>query len=202
MTPMKRLPMLFITLAFLLILSACGGGSTNTGSSEPPTETDGATEVEDEKMDEGQENPPNGEEAEDNQDEGSSEDLLMATVEMLNTDGDAVGTAELTTESDGVGVALNLENLETGVHGIQFHDAGKCETPGFDSAGEPFAGGMQTIEVGDDGTAKDEFVVQDVSMKTDAENSLLKEGGTSLVVYAEEDAAERVACGIVTGETQ
>jgi Cu-Zn family superoxide dismutase len=198
---MKRGLLTFIALAFLLILSACGG-STNTGSSEPPTETDGATEMEDEKMDEGQEDPPNGEEAEDNQDEGSSEDLMMATVEMLNTDGDAIGTAELTTESDGVGVALNLENLESGVHGIQFHETGKCEGPGFDSAGGPFAGDMQKIKVGDDGTAKDKFVAKDVSMKTDDENSLLHEGGTALVIYAQEDDGERVACGIVTGETQ
>ncbi|MDN7242000.1 superoxide dismutase family protein [Planococcus sp. N028] len=199
---MKRWPLLFIALVFLLTLSACGGDTTNTSNSEPPTETDGATEAEDEKMDEGQEDPPNGEEAEDNQDEGSSEDLMMATVEMLNTDGDAAGTVALTTESDGVGLALNLENLESGVHGIQFHDAGKCEVPSFDSAGEPFAGGVQTFEVGDDGTAKDEFVVKGVSLKTDDENSLLKEGGTALLIYAEEDEGERIACGIVTGETQ
>ncbi|PSL34359.1 Cu-Zn family superoxide dismutase [Planomicrobium soli] len=199
---MKRWPMLSIALAFLLVLSACGNGSTNTGSSEPTTETDEATEVEDEKMDEGEENPPNGEEAEDNQDEGSSEDLLMATVEMLDTDGDAIGTAELTAESDGVGLALNLENLESGMHGIQFHDAGKYEVPDFESAGEPFAGTMQTIEVGNDGTSKDEFVVNDATMKTDEENSLLKPGGTALVVYAGDDASECIACGIVTGETQ
>lgn len=201
MTSMKRW-LILLALAFLLILSACGGDTTNTESSEPPTETDGATEVEDENMDEGQEAPPNGEEAEDNQDEGSSEDLMMATVELLNTDGDAIGTAELTSESDGVGVALDLENLEAGVHGIQFHETGKCEVPSFDSAGGPFAGDMPKIEVKDDGTAKDEFVAKDVSMKTDDENSLLKEGGTALVIYAQEDDGERVACGIVTGETQ
>jgi superoxide dismutase, Cu-Zn family len=199
---MKRWLMLFIALAFLLILTACGGDTTNTENSEPPTETDGATEVEDENLDEGEENPPEGEESEDNSDEGSSEDLLMATVEMLDTNGDAIGTAELTTESKGVGVALNLENLDPGVHGIQFHEAGKCETPGFDSAGGPYAGDLPTIEVGDDGTVKEELVAEDVTLGADEENSLLQEGGTALVIYAQEDDGERVACGVVTGETQ
>ncbi|MGI2327954.1 superoxide dismutase family protein [Planococcus sp. YIM B11945] len=196
---MKRWPLLFIALAFLLILSACGSNTTN---SDPPTETDGSTEVEDENVDEGSETPPVGEEAEDNSDEGSSEDLLMATVEMMDTDGDAIGTAELTTETDGVGIKLNLENLEAGVHGIQFHEAGKCETPDFESAGGPFAGDMPDIEVADDGTTKDEFVAADVTMKTDEDNSLLHPGGTALVIYAQEDDGERVACGVVTGETQ
>ena len=217
---MKRWLMLVLAVAFLLILTACGNDS-----SDPPTETDGATEVEDENVDEGEETPPAGEEAEDNTDEGSSEDLLFVTVELMNTDGDAIGTAELSDEDNGVGVMLEVNDLEPGPHGIHFHETGKCEAPDFETAGDhfnptnashgmdspdgPHAGDLPNIEAGEDGTASEEFVAENVTLKTGEENSLLKEGGTALVIHASEDdgvtdpsgeSGDRIACGVVTAE--
>lgn len=162
---------------------------------------DGATEVEDENVNEGGEDPPNGEEAEDNSDEGSSEDLMFVTVEMMDSDGNATGTAELSTEGNGVGVALQLENLESGGHSVEFRDAGKCEAPDFETTGEPFGGDIPDIEVGDDGKVDEEFVVEGVTMKTGEENSLLKEGGASLFVQGN-DNSESVACGVITANPQ
>ncbi|MDN7245001.1 superoxide dismutase family protein [Planococcus shenhongbingii] len=190
---MKRWLVLVLAIFLLLLLAACGNAE------DPPTETDGATEVEDENVNEGGEDPPNGEEAEDNSDEGSSEDLMFVTVEMMDSDGNAAGTAELSTESSGVGVTLNLEGLETGPHSVEFRDAGKCEAPDFETTGEPFGGDIPDIEAGDDGTVAEEFVVEGVTLKTGEENSLLKEGGASLFIQGT-DNSESVACGVITAQ--
>lgn len=192
---MKRWPVLILSILLILILAACGNNE------DPPTETDGATEVEDENVDEGNEDPPNGEEAEDNSDEGSSEDLMFATVEMMDSDGNATGTAELSAEDKGVNVVLQLENLESGGHSVEFRDAGKCEAPDFETTGEPFGGDIPDIEVGDDGKVNEEFMVEGVTMKTGQENSLLKEGGASLFVQGS-DNSESVACGVITANPQ
>lgn len=220
---MKRWYMLVFAVAFLLILAACGNDS-----SEPPTESDGATEeeTEDSETEGEEETPPPGEEAdEESGDEEASNEILMVTVEMMDSDGAAIGTADLTDEDDGVGIALNLEELEAGMHGIHFHEAGKCEGPDFETAGDhfnptdamhgmdnpdgPHAGDLPNLEVAEDGTASQEFVAENVTLKTGEENSLLKEGGTALVVHASEDdnqtdpsgeSGDRIACGVITTE--
>ena len=125
---MKRWLMLVLALAFLLFLTACG----NESAEDPPTESDGATEQEPE--DDGDDLQQLGDET----DEESSEEILMLTVEMMDSDGNAIGTAELSGEEAGVMVALEVEGLEEGMHGIHFHETGMCESPDFESAGGHF----------------------------------------------------------------
>lgn len=213
---MKRWLMLILALAFLLFLTACG----NESAEDPPTESDGVTEPELEE--DGDDLPQLGDET----DEESSEEILMLTVEMMDSDGNAIGTAELSEEDAGVMVALEVEGLEEGVHGIHFHETGMCEAPDFESAGGhfnptgamhgmdnpdgPHAGDLPNIEVSDDGTASQEFTAENVTLAIGEENSLLKEGGTALVIHAGEDdqmtdpsgdSGDRIACGVVTGES-
>lgn len=224
---MKRWLMLILAIAILLVLTACGGtDNTDTGTEEPPTETDGIPEEDTENIEgEGDETPPPGTEAEDNSGEGTSEEIVMLTVEFLDSDGNSIGTAELTEETNGVNVALDVQDLEAGTHGIHFHEEGQCEAPDFESAGGhfnptgashgldhpegPHAGDLPNIEVGEDGTATEEFLAENVTMKIGEENSLLKEGGTALVIHAGEDdgetqpsgdSGERIACGVITAE--
>ncbi len=215
---MKRWLMLILAMAFLLFLTACGNGS----SEDPPTETDGATEQEPE--DDGDDLPQLGDETDD--EEKSREEILMLTVEMMDSDGNAIGTAELSEEDAGIMVTLEVEGLEEGMHGIHFHETGMCEVPDFESAGGhfnptgamhgmdnpdgPHAGDLPNIEVSDDGTASQEFTAENVTLAIGEENSLLKEGGTALVIHAGEDdqmtdpsgdSGDRIACGVVTGES-
>lgn len=210
---MKRWFLLGLLLTFLVFLAACGNDTTD----EPPTESDGATETTNDDSTANQDTtesaPTNGGE------------IVMVTVELLNGDGNAIGTAELTDEEDGVSVALQIEDLEAGMHGIHFHQEGKCETPDFKSAGDhfnpensmhgidnpdgPHAGDLPNIEVGEDGTASQEFKAENVTLKIGEENSLFKEEGTALVIHAGEDdqitdpsgdSGDRVACGVITAE--
>lgn len=210
---MKRWFLLGLLLTFLVFLAACGNDTTD----EPPTESDGATETTNDDSTANQDTtesaPTNGGE------------IVMVTVELLNGDGNAIGTAELTDEEDGVSVALQIEDLEAGMHGIHFHQEGKCETPDFKSAGDhfnpensmhgidnpdgPHAGDLPNIEVGEDGTASQEFKAENVTLKIGEENSLFKEEGTALVIHAGKDdqitdpsgdSGDRVACGVITAE--
>lgn len=190
---MKRWFLLVFVLAFLFVLAACG----NT-EEDPPTEADGVTEVEDEEVDEDSEPAPEGEEAEDNSGEGSSEDLLFVTVETMNADGNANGTAELEAQDSAVGVMLNIADLEAGTYNAQFHDEGKCEAPEFETVGEPIGSILPELEASEDGTIEEELIAEGVTLKAGEENSLLQEGGTSLVIHDSEDAV--VACGVVTAE--
>lgn len=220
---MKRWLMLVLVLAFLLFLTACGNESTE----DPPTESDGAPAENTEDIEGEEESPPEGEEADEEEtEEGSSEEILMLTVEMMDSDGNAIGTAELSEEDAGVKVALEVEGLEEGMHGIHFHETGMCEGPDFETAGGhfnpadamhgmdnpdgPHAGDLPNIEASSDGTASQEFTAENVTLAIGEENSLLKEGGTALVIHAAEDdqttdpsgdSGDRIACGVVTGES-
>lgn len=193
---MKRWLILVLAILFLLFLTACGNDS-----SEPPTSSDGIAEEDTEKIEgEGDEIPPPGTEAEDNSGEGTSEEVVALTIEMLDSDGNANGTAELTEKDNAISIVLDMENLETGMHGVQFHENGQCEVPDFESAGEPLTEELPAVEAADDGTVSETLAAEGVTLKIGEENSLLQEGGTSLVVYAQEEDGERVACGVVTTE--
>lgn len=61
-------------------------------------------------------------------------------------------------------------------------------------------------EVGADGSVNEEFLAELVTLKKGEENSLLQEGGTSLVIHSDPDdgvsqpsgdSGDRIACGTV-----
>ncbi|RNF40277.1 superoxide dismutase family protein [Planococcus salinus] len=217
---MKRWLMFLLAIAILLVLTACGGGDTE----EPATETEGVPE-EQENVEGEEETPPVGEEAGEDEGGGESEEFMFLTIDMMDSDGNSIGTAELSDEDNGVTVALDVEGLEQGTHGIHFHETGQCEAPDFESAGGhfnptgashglnhpegPHAGDLPNIEVGEDGTVSEEITAENVTLKSGEDNSLVKEGGTALIIHAGEDdgetqpsgdSGERIACGVVTAE--
>src|SRR5690625_287546 len=141
---------------------------------------------------------------------------------MVNTDGANIGVATLTQEADGVNVAIDVSGLSKGTHGFHIHEKGMCEPPTFESAGEhfnptdmahgfdnpegPHAGDLPNLEVSEDGKVQESFVNEMVTLIKDHPNSLLSEGGTSLVIHAEPDdnisqpsgdSGARIACGVI-----
>lgn len=134
---------------------------------------------------------------------------------------ETVGTATLTPLVKGVKIALDVSKLPAGDHAIHVHEKGDCAGPKFDSAGGhfaptnkghgfdsaegPHAGDMANFHVGADGKAKVEIVNTAVTLAEGA-NSLLKAGGTALVVHEKADdyksqpagnAGGRIACGVI-----
>ncbi|MDQ1909162.1 superoxide dismutase family protein [Paenibacillus sp. GD4] len=143
-------------------------------------------------------------------------------VNMMNAKGQVIGKAELTETAAGVKVKVEASSLTPGKHGLHFHQVGKCEPPEFKTAGDhfnpagkkhgtenpagPHAGDLPNLEVGADGKAALEFTTTLVTLAKGKPNSLLKEGGTSLVIHEKEDdyktdpsgnSGARIACGVI-----
>lgn len=159
---------------------------------------------------------------------GTGDDAVKASAavgakrsaELIGTTGDKVGRVELTQMSKGVHIRVEASNLVPGKHGFHIHENGACETPDFISAGGHFnpgnkkhgfenpkgthAGDLPNLFIGTEGTVTAEMVAKNVTLEEGKPNSLLKAGGTSLVIHAGPDdyktdpagnSGSRAACG-------
>lgn len=151
-----------------------------------------------------------------------AKDLSIIHVDMLDTAGKKIGTASLEELDSGVKITITASNLSKGTHGFHIHEKGLCEPPGFESAGGhfnpehsthgfnnpggPHAGDLPNLEVGEDGSVTESFIAELVTLKKGESNSLLREGGTSLMIHADPDdnisqpagdSGARIACGVI-----
>ena len=143
-----------------------------------------------------------------------------ASAMMKDASGKDVGRVDFFAAGDGVLLRAKLTGLPAGEHAFHIHETGKCEAPGFESAGEHFnpmgashgylsgkkhhAGDMPNFD------ASGEDVVEvfngGVTLDGKGKNSLLKSGGTAVVVHSgvddyqsqpSGDAGDRIACGVI-----
>ena len=141
-------------------------------------------------------------------------------VPIVNYSGQQIGKAQLTQKADRVHIHLEAEKLPPGKHGFHIHQFGKCDPPDFKSAGEHFNptgvqhgfnnpkgfhdGDLPNLEVGADGKVIADMESAVVTLQPGKPNSLLKEGGTSLIIHEKADdyvtdpsgnSGGRIACG-------
>jgi Cu-Zn family superoxide dismutase len=115
-------------------------------------------------------------------------------------------------------ISVQAEGLSPGVHGIHLHEVGRCDGPGFQTAGghwNPHSrlhgrdnpqgahlGDLPNLDVGADGRGSAEFTI---------EGSLADADGTSLVIHAKPDdyktdpsgnSGDRIACAVLTRPEQ
>ncbi len=153
-----------------------------------------------------------------------------ATSRILNIKGVQVGTATFTQTPLGVKVSLEVQNLAKGEHMVHIHENGKCDAPEFKTSGNHFApkddnehdhmqmmhnkheeskhkpaGDLPSIIVQQDGKGTLTALLSELSLGL-GKNSLLKEGGTSILIHAgangkstipNVDYKTRIACGII-----
>ena len=150
-----------------------------------------------------------------------AKNLWIAEADMMNVHGEKVGTAKFTQAQRGVVMELVISGLEPGEYGIHFHEFGKCDGPSFTSAGNHFnpddkehglknekgshAGDLPNLKITTKKDNKVELSSDRVSLEG-GKNSLLRDGGTTVVIHAEKDdqqsnpsgkSGARIVCGVI-----
>ncbi len=144
-----------------------------------------------------------------------------AHARMIDGRNRTVGTALLEEGSSGVRITLDLHELPPGEHAFHIHENGACHVPSFDTAGAhfnphgrkhglrnpegPHAGDLPNLVIRADGRFRGVVEAPRVTLGPGI-HSLLKRGGTCLVIHAKPDdgvsdpagnAGERLACGVI-----
>lgn len=144
-----------------------------------------------------------------------------ATAVMHDAAGRTLGTLTLVDGSQGIIVSGRLTGLAPGEHGFHLHAVGKCDPPGFTTAGGhwnptnrehgtmnpngPHYGDLPTITVGGDSAVTIMATSPGGSLR--GANALLDADGAAVVIHAVADdnktnpagnAGARIACGVVT----
>ena len=140
-----------------------------------------------------------------------------ASAEMMNANGESVGSVMLRSTPQGTLLHAMLENLPAGAHAFHVHAVGVCEPPftsagghfnpgeakhGIDNAEGMHAGDMPNIHVPDSGVL--EIEVLNTLLKLDA--TLFDADGAAIVIHDGPDdyvtdpagaAGPRIACGVI-----
>ena len=144
-------------------------------------------------------------------------------VNLANNQGQPMGTAVLKQKKDGVQLKVSLINTPFGEHGVHIHQNAVCEGPDFKSAGGHFnpdgkQHGFQNpmghhlgdtpsnLSVGEDHSGSATWTLTGVTLQPGTPNSLLSNGGTSIIVHEKADdmktdpsgaSGNRIGCGVV-----
>ncbi len=145
---------------------------------------------------------------------------------LLDANGRQVGSVEITPGTSATRLVVQSTGLPAGVHGMHVHETGRCDAPGFTTAGGhfnptmrqhgmqnpqgPHLGDLPNLTVAANGTARAETTIAATVMGGTA--NLGKPGGTALVVHATADdmrtdpsgnSGARIACAVLsTGANQ
>lgn len=151
-----------------------------------------------------------------------------AVASIVDSSGQQVGHAEFSAQSGGVMMTLRMSNIDSGSHALHVHANGDCGGADFKAAGGHFnptheghglgdeavdgshMGDMTNVVADARGEVRSTRFLPDVTLDPNApqgSRSLLREGGTAIVVHEEPDdyrtnpagaAGTRIACGVVS----
>lgn len=142
----------------------------------------------------------------------------VAEARLTFADGSPAGIATLVSDANGLRIEMNATGMTPGAHGFHLHTTGKCEGPGFTSAGGHLnpgnrkhgnmaAGGahlgdLPNLQIGSSGSGS---AIETVPGGRTALGAIFDADGTAVIVHANPDdyrtdptgnAGDRVACGV------
>ncbi|TVR95478.1 MAG: superoxide dismutase family protein [Rhodospirillales bacterium] len=141
-----------------------------------------------------------------------------AEAQMIDRDGNSVGTVTLRQTHHGTLLHARLHGLAPGVRGFHIHETGVCEPPDFTSADGHYnptgdkhgflaeegmhAGDLPNIHIPESG----ELEIEVLAHMVDLDDNLFDEDGSSIVIHEDPDdyetdpagdAGPRIACGVI-----
>jgi Cu-Zn family superoxide dismutase len=144
-------------------------------------------------------------------------DAVVATANLLDSNGAAIGTVRMFSEPTGIMLRINASGIPAGQHGVHLHSVGKCEAPKFTSAGPHWnptekkhghrnpagyhMGDLGNLGVGADGKLVVALLVPEATL-----DGIRDADGTALVLHAKADdevtdpsgnSGDRIACAVL-----
>lgn len=153
-------------------------------------------------------------------DRAETPSVESAQAELRDSGGRLVAHATANRAGPGVRVALEVSGLAPGSYGVHLHEIGRCDPPGFTSAGGhwnptgrqhgglnpqgPHKGDLPNLAVGTNGRGTLAFTVPDAAFARGS-GALLDDDGAAVVIHAGPDdyrsdpsgnSGARIACGV------
>lgn len=151
--------------------------------------------------------------------QAATSSTVLATAPLATADGHSAGRADLVASGDQILLHLTASGLPAGAHGAHLHTTGRCEAPGFTTAGGhlnpaghqhgtenpagPHLGDLPNLIVKNDGTG--ELTVPVSVARADFDARVFDTDGTAIVIHAGPDdyktdpsgnSGGRIACGV------
>ena len=149
---------------------------------------------------------------------GTGEPTGGPTFALVNSAGQSIGSVRMWETPGGVTFRLGAAGLPHGIHGIHVHSVGRCDPPGFATAGAhwnpagtkhgfnnpagPHRGDLPNVTVAANGVLQEAVSLPGASFAT-----LLDADGAALVIHAQADdyvtdpsgnSGERIACAVIS----
>ena len=148
---------------------------------------------------------------------GTGEPTGGPIVALVDASGQSVGSVRAWETPGGVTLRIEASGLPHGVHGIHIHAVGRCEAPGFTSAGSHWnpaqrqhglnnpagahAGDLPNVTVAANGVLGETVTVANASFATlhDADGSalVLHARGDDYVTDPSGNSGDRIACAVL-----
>ena len=149
-------------------------------------------------------------------------DVPVSTANLVSSSGAVLGNVRVFSEPTGLLLRVSAAGLPPGVHGVHLHAAGRCDPPGFTSAGPHWnptqrqhghqnpngfhTGDLGNLGVGADGKLVAGLLVPGARWRADSYGTgpvLMDADGAALVLHAKADdertdpsgnSGDRIAC--------
>jgi superoxide dismutase, Cu-Zn family len=144
-------------------------------------------------------------------------DVPVSTANLVSSSGAVLGTVRVFTEPTGVMLRIDATGVPAGQHGVHVHTTGRCDPPGFTSAGPHWnpterkhghrnPAGFHMGDLGNLGVGADGRLIAGLLVPQATIDALRDADGAALVLHAKADdevtdpsgnSGDRIACAVL-----